>query len=839
MGSLSKPSREVFSEADKLHVRDKIFWGVGEVVMRKIDKKILDCNFRLKQEVINDIRRQKTDPEGAIRKAEEAKAVLEELGPKAARDSQRLLRGELNRESAELSYRDERIFDIVVPQHLLPVLTANGVSRNICLFQKLIEITNHVDKNLAIDIATGFRTIGHSPITGLWPPRDNSMAIEKPVEDFYNTRIVVKKSVPTLEADILDHIIGEIEEDMKKGRYREITKEMLKVQPMVAFGVKQKNKIRLIIDERLKNSYSILSEKLILKGTSHLVEAIRAFHCDIGMEGKREMMPGSQRAKAAYVSIMEELENWKDEKDTTVGASVSSTPSVIAEAMRRNNASRSKSDFSGRGPAAGLRDFKKAYYQVGVLDPADNAIQAYDRALGIWRVFEAVSLTMGNTHSVTSWCRIAEAAEHFSRVLGGLIQFIYIDDSTTLAVNEDVLVIQMEFLDLLNLQLGLEISDKPEARQDSINDDVMLILGLEYSFKEVETSITVPEKKKEKIVGLCNKLISDLNAAPKDRAVKHNDIQSLVGNLVYALYSSGERSGNAVLHGLYPWFDEGFFNRNIKNRLKKRMLKRTLHFVIKITETIKPIVMRRDNAIREQVHLFTDASSDGGQHGGAGLGAALLMEDGSWIATAREAKTERIDILELKAVLMAFETFHEKLREKDIVVHVDNAGDIYALVRGVHKTQRGSAIIHKVYEAIVSAECSVFFDYIKSEANIADFFTRWGKFDRGLKWTQARMMQPVLTELDIIEEETASVKLGETAEEGHVPGWWMETNEEMASWEEDETEDDREVDNEVEDDEDWICWAPQMARIANSLFSKDDVGEEVVWDGFEAKRRRR
>ena len=823
----SRPIRN-HEAADAAHRENKILQAVGEVCFRKIEAKVLDTDFRLKEEILQDIKQQKADPEGAVKKAEEGSKYIQEIGPIAARDTARLLKGELTPDTAELSYEDKSIFSLTVPEHLKPVLTANGCQRNICLFHKLVEVTKHVDQKIGIHIGSGFPTIGPAPKTGLWPDREEEAKkngtwgknfanekIVKDVADFYAMAITLKKRKPTLDDEILDHIIDEIESDIKRGRYREISKELLEVQPMAAFGVRQKNKTRLIIDERLKNEHSSLTEKLILKGTSHLIEAIRAFHAEPGMESNKSLLPASQKAKAAYRSVLEELSDWREREIEQKNPLKGQLPSEIAEAIIRKNKGRFLENLTKRGPAAFLRDFKKAYYQVGCQKPSQNTIQAYDNLTKGWRLFEAISLTMGNTHSVTSWCRIAEAAEFFSRKIGGLIQFIYIDDSTTLAVNERVAKVQMNFLDELNKQLGLEISDKAEARQDSMSSEKMLILGLEYSFTAEATVIEVPQQKKDKIKGLCDKIIADLNKG----TTEHHDIQVLVGNLVYSLYSSGDRSGNAVLHGVYPWFDPDFFTKWIKNRDKRRNLSRTLHFIKDITDSMKPVVVNGKSAVKEVVHLFTDASTDGGESGKAGLGAALLTQDGVWMTTSVEVEPERIDILELKAIVLALETFD--IQNKEIVCHVDNAGDIYALIRGVHKTHRGSYTIHQILKKLWISQNTVFWDYIKSEANIADYFTRKSKFKLGLAWTGSKLTPPKVKILDDINEHTSAIQLGDELEKGvPVPGPWERAEKRKGT--RDATSSDDVCKNE-DDGADWIIWNSNANRIANMLFEEEGL----------------
>jgi hypothetical protein len=262
----SKPFKPALSEEEVRFYDDLTLKRVANVVLRKLTSKVYEKKNRISAEITESIRRQKLDPDGAIADAQWGKEYIESISAAALRDTFRLFNGTLTDLTAELVYRDRRIFEVKVPAHLIPVLTANGVTRNVCLVHYLVDITSHVDCDIALDMARGFRTIGPSPKTGLWPERDLTQCEAKNVEEFFSLSHALRSEPSSLEADICDHIIDEIEADILRGRYKEISADALKVRPMVAFGVRQRGKIRTIIDERVKNSYSTLTEKLVLKG---------------------------------------------------------------------------------------------------------------------------------------------------------------------------------------------------------------------------------------------------------------------------------------------------------------------------------------------------------------------------------------------------------------------------------------------------------------------------------------------------------------------------------------------------------------------------------------------
>lgn len=70
--------------------------------------------------------------------------------------------------------------DTPVPTHLLRVLVSEQ-TRTVCPFHRLVEEFDHVDKDLAFDMAEGFLTVGMPPTTGVWKADASKSSPQKTV----------------------------------------------------------------------------------------------------------------------------------------------------------------------------------------------------------------------------------------------------------------------------------------------------------------------------------------------------------------------------------------------------------------------------------------------------------------------------------------------------------------------------------------------------------------------------------------------------------------------------------------------------------------------------------
>ena len=237
----------------------------------------------------------------------------------------------------------------------------------------------------------------------------------------------------------------------------------------------------------------------------------------------------------------------------------------------------------------GLRGWSKAYYMVGVRAPEDNPVAAWDPARNRYRLWISSVLNMGNKFSVQSWCRVAELAMCVCARLGKMVAPICIDDAIIFGVGEDFRE-SLDFYEALSECLGLELSDKPAARQSSLELDQVKILGLHYNWGATRgarsLTISVPEEQLTKLECLAEKLLEQL--AGKD--IVRKDIQRLLGVANFVSVSSATRAGGEVLRPLYEWISEDGFAGKVKSRDARRTLGLTVQAVVSIARDRRDIV---------------------------------------------------------------------------------------------------------------------------------------------------------------------------------------------------------------------------------------------------------
>lgn len=322
-----------------------------------------------------------------------------------------LLEGKLTRESAALKYKDERIYDARVPEHLKKVLVTEE-TRNVCLFHRITEELDYVDKDLAIDMAEGFQTVGVHKKTGVWEVSPKKVHPKKaPTADFYSSfkqgdGLGMKPS--WMEDYSIDGVLDLILEDMKLGRLIEITEAELVAPPMLAFGLDQVTKIRQIVDERTKSDYSALPEGIKLSGVRHIREAIIAFAAEPGTEKAVLAAASAQSTKGVFGRISAESEKRKAGYLTEATRARMRSPRE-AETALRGAAGICNAGLGWRAwgvgclPHLATKDWKRAYFQVGTDRPEVNPVRVWDNKKGGWRIFLACVLNMGSLHSVPSW----------------------------------------------------------------------------------------------------------------------------------------------------------------------------------------------------------------------------------------------------------------------------------------------------------------------------------------------------------------------------------------------------------------------------------------------------
>jgi hypothetical protein len=612
--------------------------------------------------------------------------------------------------------------------------------------EEIVGLCRSTDVDLPKDILYGMPTIGDAPITGNWEPDEKELQAEKKnVMEFYTAAIKLREAAPKgFPVEALQKVVEDIEKDVELGRYREISLKELKCQPAYAFPKVEPKKVRTIVDERCKNLYSRLPEKVKLAGVRTIVEIIHAYNAPLGKErlgAEGGRMPATQSKKELTRQVAAALHSsrvppegetkaerkaerktrWKTAKKTAAAAW-----SEFKALWRQDAGSRAEEVSGGRTPEMASRDWTKAYYLIGVQLPDMNPVAAYDPAKGVYRLWVAHVLNMGNRHSVTSWCRVAELVMRAMARVAKTVVPIYIDDATIFGLSTKE---ALEAYDALSEALGLELSEKEESNEDSSVHQKVQTLGVDFHWLNEEEfpggptrrviRAQVPERQYLKMEETIDELLEQCD----NKAIEQKKLQGLLGLANYITITQAVRAGAELLRGLYTWATGDF--QRVRNRNERRSLKKLLAALKDLARDRRPMILRPGRRLRKRLALLTDASTDGGDQGKARIAALLIDEDGQVHATAETVEEElRIEVLEAMAVQLGSQAYADKLTEADVVVGVDNLTAAYAFIKCSSRSAKTQDVVVATIKKWYASGTKAYYVYVPSEENLADHFTR-------------------------------------------------------------------------------------------------------------------
>ena len=689
----------------------------------------------LQEEWTDLIKREKEDPLGVAKQRLEAIKIFQKIREETQEENERRINEE-------------------APEHMKAVLRAGETTRNVVAIERLIEISGASDTTLPQDMLNGFQTIGESQRTGYWKLDEKAVAAQD-VKEYYSAAVAVREAAPKgFPMEHLQDVITNIEEDVKLGRFKEISEADLKVTPSFAFPKREPTKTRVIIDERFKNLFSSLPEKVNLAGTRVIAELISAYNAPRGQEqvGVKARIPTSQSRKETAAQVKRALDKSVGEEKS--GLTSSQRKKERKQAWKRakaearvawekfteewaeNGKARGEEKMPGIRPDMGSKDFKKAYFQVGVAHPEENAIGAFDPKKGIYRYYLSYVLNMGNRHSVTSWCRCAELVMRVTARVGAVVSPIYIDDATVLAA-PGTLDLALEVYETCAAAMGLELSDKEESNQRSDRGGSVKTLGIVYTWEEDQDGKMIRATVPEEQYGKLEKLITELESQLERKELQQKQLEQVLGLANFITCASEIRTGSELLRGIYSWTGDGFASLVVQ-RHERRALGRSLGAIRRIASQRRPTIFREAKTLRRRLALWTDASSDGGTGGKARIAAFLVDERGQAHVAAQDVEGEdRIEALEAMAVNMAQETFAEELQNAEVLASIDNITTVYAFIKASSKSGLTQKYAVKTIEAWYAVGVKALYLYCPSEENIADWYTRIEKQAKAQSITKA------------------------------------------------------------------------------------------------------
>ena len=238
--------------------------------------------------------------------------------------------------------------------------------------------------------------------------------------------------------------------------------------------------------------------------------------------------------------------------------------------------------------------------------------------------------------------------------------------------------------------------------------------------------LSVPSERRQRVVG---HILSALAAG----SLAAGAAAKLAGKLVFVTGWAWGRFGRAAMQPL--------FARAASKRSSASMsepLRRALLFLAGLVAVVPPREVRL-RGTRRRAYVWTDACWEPGSKRKAGIGIVIfLVEERRWLYAECDCpdsvlarfvlRRQYIGQLELLAAVAAYFTFPDILADREVLHAIDNTSAIAALIKGYSRAVDSVRIIHAFYAFNLGLSTSAWFEYVATDANIADLPSR-GDFE--------------------------------------------------------------------------------------------------------------
>ena len=368
-------------------------------------------------------------------------------------------------------------------------------------------------------------------------------------------------------------------------------------------------------------------------------------------------------------------------------------------------------------------DLKSAYRQVPVR--SDHLKFAYFSIYNCEKdcveIYRLPTLPFGATHSVFSFLRLAKSLHTLATRALLLITTHFYDDYI-LASEPHLTESAQNSLELVFLLTGWNFAR--DGKKQTEFDIVCKALGVAFDF----------QSSGERVLLLCNTksriadLVEMLNAVVSSRKLDRHDALRLRGRQGFADSFLHGRLGALVLKRIVEHAYSG--NVTVDDDFA--------HALVCMRDRLqlgKPKIV--DAKQRPQWFVFSDASYDQLKMTG-GLGAVLIDSNGrcvSWFSfdVCQEFcaglgacdKDTIIYELELAAAVISMRFWSPRIRDAMPVLIVDNEAVRFSLIRGVGNGSVANKLIQIQLESEIKENLNTWFARVGTEANIADYPSRF------------------------------------------------------------------------------------------------------------------
>ena len=330
----------------------------------------------------------------------------------------------------------------------------------------------------------------------------------------------------------------------------------------------------------------------------------------------------------------------------------------------------------------------------------------------------------GLISSVSAWCSIATFAAHVARRMLAVTTEGYIDDFDIVGLEEWDNAPQMALRKCMDA-IGVPFSEEKHEPMAPIRVFCGVVTDFTRVRKEGVVMVYVSQKRRKKVSAMLNRAKSGLSPA---------QARSLVGKLGFTLSWAFGRVGRAGLQPLQRRADSESDDSFID-----RPLLRSLEFLRQIVDNLPRREIRLEADYRMPVVVWSDAryESDAGDPAQGGFVVYVPPEGEEaerWIACSHITPPEVVAIwdprhqyigqLELYYAVAPYWTLPEVFKDRQVLHFIDNTSACAGLIKGYARALDSGLIVNAFHAFNAGLKADVYFEYIRSKANVADYPSR-------------------------------------------------------------------------------------------------------------------
>ena len=374
----------------------------------------------------------------------------------------------------------------------------------------------------------------------------------------------------------------------------------------------------------------------------------------------------------------------------------------------------------------GTDDVDSAYRRVLTATPGYTVVAVWDPTVGRVRYITLPGFNFGLVSAVLFFNAVPSCIASAARRLLSLVTDHYFDDFDTV-VTPEVGTAGQAALGTLCQLLGFPLSVRKHKPAAAVRKFCGVVTDFANLASRGEVSIYIDAGRRDKLVAACT---AGMEALPPSLASR------LHGKLLFTLLWSFGRIGRAALQPIS--------NRASSKRLWDSgvtpAIRRALSFLKDVVEQLPPRVLSLDLPLRPPVLVWSDARFEADSDEPAGGGFVIVVPaegaeprrvlyafedtDAAVLGRFIQGKTQYIGQLELLYAVAPYYSAPEVFAGRQVIHFIDNTSACAALVKGYARAVDSGLIVNAFHAFNVGLQADVFFEYVRSKANIADLPSR-------------------------------------------------------------------------------------------------------------------